>query len=165
MCGHLHSSSDCLQPWEMWLYQEWCQFLQVRFLVTIKSCSSWFGHDQVPSSGKVNEREITLFCKFFCRDEKLPYLVNEFHDSKGFQPRAAQSYTHSKGTKPIRFEEIECVINGDSTVKGIKDGSDVFMPFSFIQKYFEVQMIQKRKMTMNCLYIYIYVSYMCMHLV
>lgn len=85
----------------------------------------------------------------------MPYLVNEFHDSKGFQPRAAQSYTHSKGTKPIRFEEIECVINGDSTVKGIKDGSDVFMPFSFIQKYFEVQMIQKRKMTMNCLYIYI----------
>ncbi|XP_048775453.1 D-glucuronyl C5-epimerase B-like [Ostrea edulis] len=72
------------------------------------------------------------------RDEKLPYLVNEFHDSKGFQPRAAQSYTHSKGTKPIRFEEIECVINGDSTVKGIKDGSEVYMPFSFIQKYFEV---------------------------
>jgi len=74
----------------------------------------------------------------FYREEKLPHLDNDFSGTKGFHPRVAQSYTHGKGTQPIEYEEIECVINGDYTVKGRKDGDEVYMPFSFIQKYFEV---------------------------
>nr|XP_022341923.1 D-glucuronyl C5-epimerase-like isoform X2 [Crassostrea virginica]XP_022341924.1 D-glucuronyl C5-epimerase-like isoform X2 [Crassostrea virginica] len=74
----------------------------------------------------------------FYREEKLPHLDNDFSGTKGFHPRVAQSYTRGKGTQPIEYEEIECVINGDYTVKGRKDGDEVYMPFSFIQKYFEV---------------------------
>ncbi|XP_062592162.1 D-glucuronyl C5-epimerase B-like [Saccostrea cucullata] len=73
------------------------------------------------------------------RDDKLPHLDSEFDGSvQGFQPRAAQSYTHAKRTNKLDYEEIECVINGDYSVKGRKDGNEVYMPFSFIQKYFEV---------------------------
>ena len=68
----------------------------------------------------------------------MPHLDNDFSGTKGFHPRVAQSYTRGKGTQPIEYEEIECVINGDYTVKGRKDGDEVYMPFSFIQKYFEV---------------------------
>lgn len=68
------------------------------------------------------------------------HIVNEFDASVGFQPRVAQSYNHVKGNRPVNYEEIECVINGDYSVEGRKEGNEVYMPFSFIQNYFEVIM-------------------------
>lgn len=35
-------------------------------------------------------------------------------------------------------EEIDCVINGDYTVACRKEGDEVYLPFSFLHKYFEV---------------------------
>nr|XP_022341393.1 D-glucuronyl C5-epimerase-like [Crassostrea virginica]XP_022341394.1 D-glucuronyl C5-epimerase-like [Crassostrea virginica]XP_022341395.1 D-glucuronyl C5-epimerase-like [Crassostrea virginica]XP_022341396.1 D-glucuronyl C5-epimerase-like [Crassostrea virginica]XP_022341397.1 D-glucuronyl C5-epimerase-like [Crassostrea virginica]XP_022341399.1 D-glucuronyl C5-epimerase-like [Crassostrea virginica]XP_022341400.1 D-glucuronyl C5-epimerase-like [Crassostrea virginica]XP_022341401.1 D-glucuron len=64
--------------------------------------------------------------------------VSEFDASVGFQPRVAQSYNHVKENKPIKYAEIECVINGDYSVEGRREGKEVFLPFSFIQNYFEV---------------------------
>ena len=65
---------------------------------------------------------------------------SEFQNN-GFHPRMAQSY---KGVRemeidPVKYKEIECVINGDYSVKGRREGKEVYMPFSFIQKYFEVR--------------------------
>lgn len=76
--------------------------------------------------------------KFFSRREVSSHIVNEFDASVGFQPRVAQSYNHVKGNRPVKYEEIECVINGDYSVEGRKEGNEVYMPFSFIQNYFEV---------------------------
>jgi hypothetical protein len=67
------------------------------------------------------------------------HVISEFDASVGFQPRIAQSYNHVKRTHPIKYEELECVINGDYSITGRKEGNEVFMPFSFIQKYFEVR--------------------------
>lgn len=39
-------------------------------------------------------------------------------------------------------KEIDCLINGDYSVKCKKEGKDVFMPFSFIQRYFEVKIYE-----------------------
>nr|XP_034337352.1 D-glucuronyl C5-epimerase B [Crassostrea gigas]XP_034337353.1 D-glucuronyl C5-epimerase B [Crassostrea gigas]XP_034337354.1 D-glucuronyl C5-epimerase B [Crassostrea gigas]XP_034337355.1 D-glucuronyl C5-epimerase B [Crassostrea gigas]XP_034337356.1 D-glucuronyl C5-epimerase B [Crassostrea gigas] len=72
------------------------------------------------------------------RREVSSHIVNEFDASVGFQPRVAQSYNHVKGNRPVNYEEIECVINGDYSVEGRKEGNEVYMPFSFIQNYFEV---------------------------
>eukprot|EP00105_Crassostrea_gigas_P007962 XP_011422383.1 PREDICTED: D-glucuronyl C5-epimerase [Crassostrea gigas] len=72
------------------------------------------------------------------RREVSSHIVNEFDASVGFQPRVAQSYNHVKGNRPVKYEEIECVINGDYSVEGRKEGNEVYMPFSFIQNYFEV---------------------------
>lgn len=68
----------------------------------------------------------------------MPHLDGNFGGTKGFQPRVAHSYDIAKEKQPIEYEEIDCIINEDYTVKGRKEGSEVYMPFSFIQKYFEV---------------------------
>ncbi|XP_036399027.1 D-glucuronyl C5-epimerase B-like [Megalops cyprinoides] len=38
----------------------------------------------------------------------------------------------------IKYEEIDCLINDDVTIKGRREGSDVYLPFSWVEKYFEV---------------------------
>ena len=43
----------------------------------------------------------------------------------------------SKGSMP--YEDIDCVINGEYTVGCRREGDDVYLPFSFISKYFEVR--------------------------
>lgn len=88
------------------------------------------------------------------------HIVNEFDASVGFQPRVAQSYNHVKGNRPIKYEEIECVINGDYSVEGRKEGNEVYMPFSFIQNYFEVTVFDFAQDSyifffMNMIYMYI----------
>lgn len=44
---------------------------------------------------------------------------------------------HDKNSEN-QVEDIDCIINGDYSVGCRKDGSEVFLPFSFIKKYFEV---------------------------
>lgn len=38
----------------------------------------------------------------------------------------------------IKFEEIDCLINDESTIKGRRDGGEIYLPFSWMEKYFEV---------------------------
>lgn len=38
----------------------------------------------------------------------------------------------------IKYEDIDCLINDDVTVKCRREGKEVYMPFSWVQKYFEV---------------------------
>ncbi|NXO27614.1 GLCE epimerase, partial [Cisticola juncidis] len=38
----------------------------------------------------------------------------------------------------LRYEEIDCVINEEQTVKGRREGAEVFLPFSWVQRYFQV---------------------------
>ena len=42
------------------------------------------------------------------------------------------------GKGGVPYEELECLINGDYTVNCRKEGSEVYLPFSFLQSYFEV---------------------------
>lgn len=39
----------------------------------------------------------------------------------------------------LRYKEIECLINDDYSIVGRREGSEVYLPFSFIGKYFEVE--------------------------
>ncbi|XP_018110715.1 D-glucuronyl C5-epimerase isoform X2 [Xenopus laevis] len=43
----------------------------------------------------------------------------------------------SKGTAQ-KYEEIDCMINEEQTVPCRKEGTEVYMPFSWVEKYFEV---------------------------
>ncbi|KAK0136934.1 D-glucuronyl C5-epimerase B [Merluccius polli] len=38
----------------------------------------------------------------------------------------------------VKYEEIDCLVNDDVTIKGRRDGGDVYLPFSWMEKYFEV---------------------------
>ncbi|NWV55016.1 GLCE epimerase, partial [Daphoenositta chrysoptera] len=44
----------------------------------------------------------------------------------------------SAGKGGLRYEEIDCVINEEHTVKGRREGAEVFLPFSWVEKYFQV---------------------------
>lgn len=38
----------------------------------------------------------------------------------------------------VRYEEVDCLINEDVTIRGRREGGEVFLPFSWVEKYFEV---------------------------
>ncbi|XP_028814319.1 glucuronic acid epimerase a [Denticeps clupeoides] len=40
--------------------------------------------------------------------------------------------------REVVYEEIDCLINEDMTIKGRREGAEVFLPFSWVEKYFEV---------------------------
>lgn len=81
---------------------------------------------------------VWIYSQFVVYRREISSHVSEFDASVGFQPRVAQSYNHVKENKLIKYAEIECVINGDYSVEGRREGKEVFLPFSFIQNYFEV---------------------------
>ena len=47
-------------------------------------------------------------------------------------------FNQQQQVEPLDYREIECVINEEYTVNCRREGNDVYMPFSFISKYFEV---------------------------
>lgn len=77
---------------------------------------------------------------FFClvaRDESRR-IDGELH----YHNRGAQSFNMvekmSQEKGPIKYQEIECVINGEYSIQGRREENEVYFPFSFLQKYFEV---------------------------
>ncbi|KAM9860810.1 D-glucuronyl C5-epimerase B [Aulostomus maculatus] len=41
-------------------------------------------------------------------------------------------------TGGIKYEEIDCLVNDESIVKCRREGTEIYMPFSWMEKYFEV---------------------------
>ncbi|KAJ8252296.1 hypothetical protein COCON_G00216080 [Conger conger] len=37
-----------------------------------------------------------------------------------------------------KYEEIDCLINDDATIKGRREGADVYLPFGWVERYFQV---------------------------
>lgn len=71
----------------------------------------------------------------------MAHKDNNFYreeEGVGFQPRVAQSFKGSLNKNTAKFKEIECVINGEESQKCRREGKEVYMPFSFLQHYFEV---------------------------
>ena len=65
--------------------------------------------------------------------EQQQLADDELHDQEGL-PGA---FPGAGG--PAALSDIDCVINGEYTVACRRDAADeVFLPFSFIEKYFEV---------------------------
>lgn len=63
---------------------------------------------------------------------------NFYREGVGFQPRVAQSFKENLNKNALKYKEIECVVNGEESFKCRREAKEVYMPFSFIQKYFEV---------------------------
>lgn len=38
----------------------------------------------------------------------------------------------------LKYEEIDCLINDEHTIKGRREGNEVFLPFTWVEKYFDV---------------------------
>ncbi|XP_061856139.1 D-glucuronyl C5-epimerase [Colius striatus] len=52
-------------------------------------------------------------------------------------PPVAGGFNGNRAPAP-KYEEIDCLINEEHTVKGRREGNEVFLPFSWVEKYFEV---------------------------
>ncbi|XP_039225553.1 D-glucuronyl C5-epimerase [Crotalus tigris] len=55
--------------------------------------------------------------------QKAPPIAGGFHGNK---------------ILGLKYEEIDCLINDEHTIKGRRERSEVFLPFSWVEKYFEV---------------------------
>ncbi|XP_064336852.1 D-glucuronyl C5-epimerase isoform X2 [Camelus dromedarius] len=53
------------------------------------------------------------------------------------QQRAPPVVGGSKGLG-LKYEEIDCLINDEHTIKGRREGNEVFLPFTWVEKYFDV---------------------------
>lgn len=59
-------------------------------------------------------------------------------DSEEASPQDQPKPPGIPGRTGIKYEEIDCIINEEQTVKGRREGSEVFLPFSWVEKYFQV---------------------------
>lgn len=84
--------------------------------------------------------KVVLF--FFCVAALFTFLnlwtrCGITHNDGGHHAHIYQDNT-DKGSEVQGAEEIDCVINGDYSIGCRKEGDEVYIPFSFIHKYFEI---------------------------
>ncbi|KAG8440806.1 hypothetical protein GDO86_006517 [Hymenochirus boettgeri] len=64
--------------------------------------------------------------------------ANNIPRSEEASPQEQQKAPPLVGSKGQKYEDIDCVINEDQLVRCRKEGTEVYMPFSWVEKYFEV---------------------------
>ena len=72
----------------------------------------------------------------------LPCRESNVQSSESMQDQGANvAWQHLNGladSESINYAEIDCVINDEYKVACRREGQEVYLPFSFISKYFEV---------------------------
>ncbi|XP_061887918.1 D-glucuronyl C5-epimerase B [Entelurus aequoreus] len=107
-------------------------------------------------AARVNYKTLIVICALFTLLTVLLWNRCSTNTSLRFLPRAALVAPSPKGgdassqqhppqppePPPIvsgsKYEDIDCLINDESTVKGRHEGGEIYMPFSWMEKYFEV---------------------------
>ncbi|XP_020796278.2 D-glucuronyl C5-epimerase B [Boleophthalmus pectinirostris] len=114
-------------------------------------------------AARVNYKTLIVICALFTLITVLLWNRCTTHTSLRFLPRHAAAVPPSPreggggasissqqqppqppepppvvGGAASRFEEIDCLINDEATVKGRREGAEVYFPFSWMEKYFEV---------------------------
>lgn len=69
-----------------------------------------------------------------CKNHCLWFVINKH---KLYLLQDGQN-EHS-GNEAQGFEELDCNINGEYTIGCRREGEEVYLPFSFLHKYFEVE--------------------------
>uniref|UniRef100_A0A8C6WTS0 heparosan-N-sulfate-glucuronate 5-epimerase n=1 Tax=Neogobius melanostomus TaxID=47308 RepID=A0A8C6WTS0_9GOBI len=107
---------------------------------------------------RVNYKTLIIICALFTLITVLLWNRCSTDTSLRFLPRAALVPPSTRDTggsslssqqqqpqppepPPVagaKLEEIDCLINDEATVKGRREGSEVYFPFSWMEKYFEV---------------------------
>lgn len=112
-------------------------------------------------AARVNYKTLIIICALFTLITALLWNRCSSDTSKRILPRAALVATSSQigdasissqqhppqPPEPppvvglvggVKYEEIDCLINDESTIKGRREGGEVYLPFSWVEKYFEV---------------------------
>ncbi|XP_057185938.1 glucuronic acid epimerase a [Triplophysa rosa] len=101
---------------------------------------------------RINHKTLVIICAIFalitillwnkCSSDKdlstqiRPQLESaptpEKEEEKGQSPEAPP------GSKEVTYEQIDCLINEDVIIKGRREGGEVYLPFSWVERYFDV---------------------------
>lgn len=102
---------------------------------------------------RINHKTLIVICAVFAlitillwnkcsSDKDLPSPVRplEFaaptpekeEENEGQAPEAPP------GSREVAYEQIDCLINEDVLIKGRREGGEVYLPFSWVEKYFDV---------------------------
>ncbi|XP_029420890.1 D-glucuronyl C5-epimerase isoform X2 [Nannospalax galili] len=67
-------------------------------------------------------------------------LEEAFPQEQQKAPPVVGGFNGNAGSKVLglKYEEIDCLINDEHTIKGRREGSEVFLPFTWVEKYFDV---------------------------
>ncbi|KAJ8417187.1 hypothetical protein AAFF_G00284140 [Aldrovandia affinis] len=103
-------------------------------------------------AARVNYKTLIVICALFTLITVLLWNRCSSDNALRFAPRPQPAATPKGDGVPqqpqppepppvvggVKYEEIDCLINDDGTVKGRREGGDVYLPFSWVEKYFEV---------------------------
>ncbi|KAK7121770.1 hypothetical protein R3I93_022756 [Phoxinus phoxinus] len=64
--------------------------------------------------------------------EFAPTPEKEEEEDNGQAPEAPP------GSREVTYEQIDCLINEDVIIKGRREGGEVYLPFSWVERYFDV---------------------------
>ncbi|KFO38031.1 D-glucuronyl C5-epimerase [Fukomys damarensis] len=67
-------------------------------------------------------------------------LEEAFPQEQQKAPPVVGGFNSNRGSKVLglKYEEIDCLINDEHTIKGRREGNEVFLPFTWVEKYFDV---------------------------
>ena len=131
-------------------------YRQVLLSLSVPVCSAVYRYDVRMRClvARVNYKTLIVICAVFtlitvllwnrCSSELPPGPPHQLRAA--FTPEAeadadavgADSPEAPPVARKVPYEEIECLINEDTTIKGKREGGEVFLPFSWVEKYFGV---------------------------
>ncbi len=60
-------------------------------------------------------------------------------DLEGVQHQVEAAFHQARDLQQgIKYQEIDCLINDEYSIQGRREGDEVYIPFNFVEKYFEV---------------------------
>ncbi|XP_042608627.1 glucuronic acid epimerase a [Cyprinus carpio] len=101
---------------------------------------------------RINHKTLIVICAVFAlitillwnkcsSDRDLPTQIRpqlEFAPTPEKDEDNGQAPEAPPGSKEVTYEQIDCLINEDVIIKGRREGGEVYLPFSWVERYFDV---------------------------
>lgn len=78
------------------------------------------------------DKELTTQIRPQLEFAPTPEKEEEEEEDNGQAPEAPP------GSREVTYEQIDCLINEDVIIKGRREGGEVYLPFSWVERYFDV---------------------------
>lgn len=100
---------------------------------------------------RINHKTLIVICAVFalitillwnkCSSDKE--LATQIRPQLEFAPTPekeenGQAPEAPPGSREVTYEQIDCLINEDVIIKGRREGGEVYLPFSWVERYFDV---------------------------
>lgn len=79
-----------------------------------------------------SDKELTTQIRPQLEFAPTPEKEEEEEEDNGQAPEAPP------GSREVTYEQIDCLINEDVIIKGRREGHEVYLPFSWVERYFDV---------------------------